>query len=593
MVHRTKRLWARVLVSSVVGVTWGWAWAQESMPAPVSVPAATLPSARPAPPAATQPTSLLPANWQQLSVGDLAAVCAPLANGGGDHPADRAKLAPYVFTTYLSKAPALTGATPDQVMTLLMVTTPQLNDRQRAVVRGTLFQRFPANGQDVQSLSLKKVAWLTGTAGDQLLIPPSQCQTWVQSWLDGQHGGADLSLADALDAGDMIVRAYDHKLKPMPASLQNLVQTVVQNTHGWDQTADVKTALGYFTRLQGWTTDDQRLTLRQYIWGRINGNMAQAASQLDWTSITLVKGQILPGLKLTTRDITPLIAGFLTTQASTLTPDNLADATVVISELRHDPKLEGVCTTAYQAVAQTIITRLTAADLVSDQVGRQEGPLAMTFETDAQRQQLRDIVAAGGTPLNRLDAGKILACACKNAGQLPDFKKEAAGHVADPQLDGDGKALWLLMAGEAEKVTPEEPEIKRKRPWMDQAFAAAQSEGMRLLIVEEYAIYFNSVGYPHLGVSLLGSVAGQFKGAAAARVQTLKTNLEHSQVNLQAAIQAHDQAAAKVTQVALLKHYQESLQRAQMDRDQVAAARLQGAISDLQSKIEQAKPAGQ
>ena len=129
-------------------------------------------------------------------------------------------------------------------------------------------------------------------------------------------------------------------------------------------------------------------------------------------------------------------------------------------------------------------------------------------------------------------------------------------------------------------------QVTRKRASLDKALATAQSEPMRLLVVQEFYGYFLEVREPAMGSSLLASIKDQFGPDGVAKIASMREVLDRVQQSYDAQARDYKAAAAKASQAAQLKNCQESLRRAQMDHNQKAITTLQAAIADLQAKMQ-------
>lgn len=195
--------------------------------------------------------------------------------------------------------------------------------------------------------------------------------------------------------------------------------------------------------------------------------------------------------------------------------------------------------------------------------------------------------SGGGSP--RVEVAHILTLAHLAAGELPAWKAQVDQKLTDTQVIGDTKALWLVIRGfVAEAGAKPRPNVLWRKSHLDQAWAQAQSDAVKLTIVYEMADYFRRVGSLPSALGFMDSIAGQFTQAPlqqklASLRQQVAADHDARQVRL-----AQDQRAQELAQKqARLTHLKSTLKRALANQNQAAAAQLKEQIRLLQEQLAQ------
>jgi hypothetical protein len=172
----------------------------------------------------------------------------------------------------------------------------------------------------------------------------------------------------------------------------------------------------------------------------------------------------------------------------------------------------------------------------------------------------------------RLGASAMLACAYAwEFKDLATYAQYLEQKAADPASSADQKVQWLLARAYLAEMTYDPPAPLAGKKWVDQALAAAQNEGMRLLCVKWLVGRYVGVDEFEKAKGLLESVEGQF---AAAESKT--------------AIAQMKQEMASAAALAVV--------RVSQQQKQVAIDRLKGELQFLQERLAEAqkrnRPAG-
>ena len=550
-------------------------------------------------PAASQPASALPAGWQQLSQADFVALCESWTGAvAGSTRADRTKLASFAWTAWLNDPQKAGALTPDQFITLSSLAVSGLSNADCDLLKNVLLRQLPTNAA-VQPLGLVSLDRLTGSVASRLAFTPDQVNGWLQSWVDGHNGGTDLSLQDAARAWDLC-RLHMPAASPVFQNLaQNMWNKYLQPKEGWDPLADADVML-YYNRLYGFLPKAQQSPLCQNVWRRLNADVPQISAVLTARDLHRMDKEIIPAASVPLSNIVPLVAGFLTSQGATCTLHDLGYGIFLISAFLHDPNYGVTVGTAYQSVAANTIAKLSANASVEAFDDAPAPQLGNVFQSDADRQQLRNLFTTAVLE-NRLAAAQILSWSSMYAGGRVAWWKEVSAKIADPQADADTKAFWILVSGEIEETRYLEThpdadlDLRLKRASLDKALAAAQGEPMRILVLEEITAWYLSVHDGADGASLLASVSAQFSPAAQPQIKQMVQMLTAQQNYLNSQAQIASVKATNAIQAAQLKNYQASLTRAQMDHNQNASTKIQTAMTALQAQMQSSatQPGGQ
>jgi len=132
--------------------------------------------------------------------------------------------------------------------------------------------------------------------------------------------------------------------------------------------------------------------------------------------------------------------------------------------------------------------------------------LAAPLGTVEARQILQEaLLDPQGNP--RQGVARVLSWAYRQQGDFEaweDLLDQRTG-----QTSGDTKALWLLARAYAESTGLAEPNPLVGRKWLDQALAAARTDPVRLLALDELTRGYVKIQRHQTAIDLLESVAGQ------------------------------------------------------------------------------------
>jgi hypothetical protein len=132
--------------------------------------------------------------------------------------------------------------------------------------------------------------------------------------------------------------------------------------------------------------------------------------------------------------------------------------------------------------------------------------MARPLGTAQTRDIVKNAVDDKGRP--RLALANIVAHAYARYGGLEAWRSQLDKKLAEKNLDADTRALWLVArsfaAGVSSAAWPNwQPQLRL--PWLSQALAAAQSEPVRLLVVEELVRVYRGLKEDRKALSLLQS----------------------------------------------------------------------------------------
>ena len=140
--------------------------------------------------------------------------------------------------------------------------------------------------------------------------------------------------------------------------------------------------------------------------------------------------------------------------------------------------------------------------------------VARHMTSDSQVASLRSAIDAPSGGCNHR-ALRILAFALRERGEIDTLAEELDQRLAAEGLSGDRRASWLLARGFAEELRSEgEPSLLAGRDWIDDAFAASESEAVRFSMLRELVVRFAGANWGAQAIALLDGVAGEFAGRA-------------------------------------------------------------------------------
>jgi len=202
--------------------------------------------------------------------------------------------------------------------------------------------------------------------------------------------------------------------------------------------------------------------------------------------------------------------------------------------------------------------------------------------------QSRATIAAEMTDsegLLRLGLSKILAWSYEDAGEIEQWQAVIDARLADAGTTGDRKALWLLAKGYARGLAVQPTSFRRGKSCLDEAIAAAQSEGVRLQAVKQRAEYCVSIGRPDLGIQMVDSMRDQFSDEMADELDALCDGLRQVEASLASAAERRRAESELLMERARLARYRQLLVWASEKEDFDAIARLREQITELEAKL--------
>lgn len=211
------------------------------------------------------------------------------------------------------------------------------------------------------------------------------------------------------------------------------------------------------------------------------------------------------------------------------------------------------------------------ADLI-DRGGRIDGDfdefrqLGQTLAEHGGEGRLRELLVRedGGV---RLGMAKLLAWVYSGQEKVQEYRKFLATHAEQPDLTGDQTAQWWMGRAYAAQVLPAELSPVTGMKWMEKAFAAAESEPLRLSALEWMVERWMQVHEYQRAASLLASTAHQFsQDASRERIAVLRDQVDES-----------------------IEHERQRQTRIAQHRE---TSRLQGQLETMQRRLEAMKEQG-
>jgi hypothetical protein len=226
---------------------------------------------------------------------------------------------------------------------------------------------------------------------------------------------------------------------------------------------------------------------------------------------------------------------------------------------------------AYPAFA-TALARLARDGAVETDWPMWPGAMLATPEL---RQTVRaQLVDAEGLP--RLGVAKVLASSYGCYGEAKAWCDFLEANIA--QAQGDTKAMWLLARAYSESAFLPTPDPLAGRKWFDQALAAATSDSLRLKVIQDLVrgTTFNSVF--QRARDLLDSVAGQFGGETAARIDALRREVAEAEGEYKVASARYKAQHDAETRSAWEQEIGRRLEEAKKNGDPERTARYEGLL---------------
>jgi hypothetical protein len=182
----------------------------------------------------------------------------------------------------------------------------------------------------------------------------------------------------------------------------------------------------------------------------------------------------------------------------------------------------------------------------------------------------------------RVKVGKVLSWSYRNRG--PDFKawkKHLDDQLARKDLRGDARAAWLMIKAHCDAVRLEPVNPARGIPWLKQAVIAAESEPLRLAVVDELTAYLKQSNRPDLAMSFIESIKHQFSGKTLSRLETIVQTARRDHQAVQARNAANRASQAQGGRTGRATYYRMLLARAERSKDRASAERIKTAIAKL------------
>jgi hypothetical protein len=196
-----------------------------------------------------------------------------------------------------------------------------------------------------------------------------------------------------------------------------------------------------------------------------------------------------------------------------------------------------------------------------------------------------ELLDAQGTP--RVDTGRILGWAYRYGGELGAWRQRIDAELGREGLTDDQRALWLVLRGHARSLHPVPRQLTRAKSDLDEAFATAQSEPVRFLVLRQLHSYYTTLDQLQATAGLHQSVREQFSDEvllgridqAIAWTERAQQRGEHRRAH-QAEQRAREAIEARRT------YYQRRLAAAEAVGNEARADRLRAAIEALDAELD-------
>jgi hypothetical protein len=183
----------------------------------------------------------------------------------------------------------------------------------------------------------------------------------------------------------------------------------------------------------------------------------------------------------------------------------------------------------YPALAQALARHAREGTLRSSQ----PETLGATLGKPETRQILRaELLDSQGQP--RPEVARILAWAYRGTPELDGWCTFVDKQVADAKAS-DAKALWTMVKAHTAPVIPIEPEPRASLRGLKQALGVAESDTVRLVVLEDVVRLYEKYDARVEAVNLLESVKNQFGAEAAGAIGARQEKLRGDDAEFQAA----------------------------------------------------------
>jgi hypothetical protein len=201
--------------------------------------------------------------------------------------------------------------------------------------------------------------------------------------------------------------------------------------------------------------------------------------------------------------------------------------------------------------------------------------------TAATRQTVRDtLLDSAGVP--RLAVGKLLGWTYRTAGEMETWKKYVDARIGDDSVTGDAKAIWLMIKAYDDSIRPRSVYPAAGIRSLKKAVMIAQSQPVRLVVLDELTTYFMRINRPGVAVDIIASIAQQFSGQAAVQLEEINQRARRVHKLKQARDAANLARQKKSHRKAEIRYCQKMLLRAKKRNDREAVTRLEAALAKLQ-----------
>jgi len=200
--------------------------------------------------------------------------------------------------------------------------------------------------------------------------------------------------------------------------------------------------------------------------------------------------------------------------------------------------------------------------------------------TPASRQVVREaLLDAAGNP--RLGVAKILATAYRMYSDFRPWRTYVDEQLAAAPDGQDRKALWLLVKGYTDSVTPESQNLLHVQAGATKALSQASTDAVRMLAIRELVDAHEQAGLPGEADKILESIKNQFTGENLAAIASMQEDLGKKEAARLAEQQEREAALAELQKTDMLANYAKRLAEAKASGDTARIAELEAAIKKL------------
>jgi len=237
--------------------------------------------------------------------------------------------------------------------------------------------------------------------------------------------------------------------------------------------------------------------------------------------------------------------------------------------------------TAYPALAEALARHAREGTLAF------HGPveeIAAALGTPATRQVLRaELIDSEGLP--RLATARVLAWAYRQAGEFEAWRTFVNEKITSSPPDA--KAFWLAAYAYTDPLVPARPNFAKSLKWLEKAFATAESEKARWVMLQELVRFYEERSAWGGAATLVESVKDQFGSAEAASLTALSEQFREKEAAVKASAAGEDARVRRAMVRTQLDYCRKCLAEAQTKGDSSSVERLTKTIATLEKELGQ------